>query len=123
MIDVKASAIHGRGVFATTAIEAGQSFHTAHLLIFDGAQHAALQETVACHYVFHVADCPNGSDRDTTGLAMSPISFVNHHRPPNAVFVVDAISQTITFTAARPIAAGEEVTIDYGDFAEKIGIA
>jgi SET domain-containing protein len=57
-----------------------------------------------------------------TGLAMSPISFVNHHRPPVASFVVNGTARTVAFTALRDISPGEEITIDYGDFAEKLGI-
>jgi SET domain-containing protein len=123
MIEVRASAIHGRGVFASAFIRAGTLFHVADLLIVGSDQHAALQNTVFCHYVFFVADDPAGGDADVTGLAMSPISFVNHRRPANASFRVDASSSTISFTAITDIPEGEEVAIDYGDFAEKLGIA
>lgn len=123
MIEVRASSIHGRGVFASVDIPADTCFHVAELLIVDSAQHEALQNTVFCHYVFHVADDPDGGDRDVTGLAMSPISFINHRRPANAEFRVDAGARQIAFTAATDIPAGAEVTIDYGDFAEKLGIA
>jgi uncharacterized protein len=119
MIEVRASPIHGRGVFAHEAIAAGQRFHVAHLLVFSGAEQAAIDRTAVGHYVFHVADSPDG---DVTGLAMSPMSFVNHHRPANAAFEVDASAQTIAFTALTTIAEGEEITIDYGDFADRLGI-
>ena len=122
MIEVRSSAIHGRGAFATGAIRCGQMFHTAHLLMFDCEQSAALAGTAAANYVFHVEDCPDDPNKDMTGLALSPISFVNHRRPCNASFQVNGGALTVTFTALRDIEAGEEITIDYGDFAGKLGI-
>jgi len=122
MIEVRSSSIHGRGVFASVAIAGGEQFHVAELLIVDSDQHAALQNTVFGHYVFHVADDPEGGDRDVTGLAMSPISFINHRRPANAAFTVDGPARQIAFVATTDISPGEEITIDYGDFAAKLGI-
>lgn len=122
MIEVRSSPIHGRGVFASRPIPAGAPFHTAHLLIFGADQHAALQQTAASHYVFHVRDDPIASPAAVTGLAMSPISFINHARDASCTFAIDEAAMTVTFTAQCEIAAGEELTIDYGDFAEKIGL-
>jgi hypothetical protein len=122
MIEVRSSPIHGRGAFASGAIRRGELFHTAHLLVFDCEQSAALEKTAAANYVFHVEDCPDDPNSDMTGIALSPISFVNHDRKCNASFEVNAGSLTVTFTALRDIEAGEEITIDYGDFAGKLGI-
>lgn len=122
MIDVRSSPIHGRGAFATENVRRGQLFHTAHLLIFDCRQSAAVAQTAAAFYVFHVEDCPGEPDHEVTGIALSPISFVNHSRPCNAAFEVDGAARTVRFTALRDIPAGEEITIDYGDFAAKLGI-
>ncbi|MDZ4761714.1 MAG: SET domain-containing protein-lysine N-methyltransferase [Alphaproteobacteria bacterium] len=121
MVEVRTSSIHGRGAFAVNRIKHGELFHVAHLLVFDCSQSRAVNATVAGHYVFYIADCPE-PDCDVTGLAMSPISFVNHRRPCNASFEVSATDRTVSFTALRDIEKGEEITIDYGDFAAKIGI-
>ncbi len=123
MIEVRTSTIHGRGVFATGSIRQGESFHSAHLLVFPAAEYAALQRTAAAHYVFHVSEGPDGGSDTVNGLAMSPISFINHSRTANSIFALDPVGETIAFTALRDIGAGEELTIDYGDFAEKLGIA
>ena len=122
MIEVRSSPIHGRGAFATDAIRRGGMFHTAHLLVFDCEQSAALTRTAAANYVFHGEDCQGDPDRDTTGIALSPISFVNHERTCNASCEVNSRALKVTFTALRDIEAGEEITIDYGDFAGKLGI-
>lgn len=121
MIDVRSSPIHGRGVFAVRPIRRGATFHTAHLLPFGCEQAEALSRTTAASYVFHIEDC--GDDGSAvTGIALSPISFVNHQRPASAAFTVDPATRTISFSALRDIAADEEITIDYGDFAEKLGL-
>lgn len=133
MIDVRSSPIHGRGAFATQGLIRGQLFHTAHLLVFDCGQSAAVAKTAAAFYVFHVEDCPcepehavsvhEAPEHAVTGIALSPISFVNHARPCSASFAVDAATRTVSFTALSDIQEGEEITIDYGDFAVKLGIA
>ncbi len=123
MIEVRESPIHGRGTFASGPIRKGETFHTAHLLVFDCGEADAIERTAAAHYVFHIEDCAVAPDKAVTGLAMSPISFVNHHRPPDASFAVDGKARTVSFTALRDIGQGEEITIDYGDFAEKLGIS
>ena len=57
---------------------------------------------------------------DFTALAMGPVSFCNHSAEPNCDFAVDADAGELTLIARRPIAQNEEITIDYGDYAEKI---
>ncbi|MBI1339719.1 SET domain-containing protein-lysine N-methyltransferase [bacterium] len=123
MIEIGISPIHGRGAFTSRNVRKGEAFHTAHLFVFGNEDAANIAETRAAHYVFYIADCDDGSGREITGLALSPISYVNHARPANASFVVDPKTETVTFTALVDISAGEEILIDYGDFAERLGIA
>jgi SET domain-containing protein len=123
MIEVGVSSIHGRGAFAAVDIAKGTAFHVAHLMVFGCEEAEAVTATSIGAYVFYIEDCPNGGTHDHVGLAMSPISFINHRLPPNAAFTVNSAALTVTFTALADIAAGEELTIDYGDFAEKLGIA
>lgn len=123
MIEVGESGIHGRGAFTTVAVAKGDVFHVAPMMIFDCAQAPHAAKTWVSHYVFYVADCPNDPDCEITALALSPISFVNHARPSNCAFQVNVAAQTISFVALRDLRAGEEVTIDYEDFAERIGVA
>lgn len=118
-VEVRSSPIHGRGAFAAYDIHRGQAFHTAHMLVFDPAESALLKAQRLGHYLFHVEDTAAG---ERLGIALSPLSFLNHRRPANVTFVVDGPAQTVIFTAARDIAAGEELTIDYGDYAAALGL-
>lgn len=122
MIEVRTSPIHGRGAFAAAPIARGQTFHIAHLLTFGCGEAERINATTIGHYVFYIEDCPEDCGHDHVGLAMSPMSFVNHRRPCNARFTVDAQALTVSFAALADIAAGEEITIDYGDFAATLGI-
>jgi len=123
MIEVRTSSIHGRGAFAAVDIPEGTAFHVAHLMVFGCEEVAAINATSIGAYVFYIEDCPNGGAHDHVGLAMSPISFINHGVPSNSAFVVDPAALTVTFTALSDIPAGQELTIDYGDFAAKLGIS
>jgi SET domain-containing protein len=122
MIEVRTSSIHGRGAFAAADILKGTVFHVAHLMAFGCEEAEAVTATSIGAYVFYIQDCPNGGAHDHVGLAMSPISFINHRLPSNVAFAVNSAHLTVTFTALADISAGEELTIDYGDFAEKLGI-
>jgi len=123
MIEVGTSSIHGRGAFAAVDISKGAAGHIAPLMVFGCEEAEAVAATSIGAYVFYIEDCPNGAQHDHVGLAMSPISFINHRLPANAAFTVDPTALTVTFTAVADIAAGEELTIDYGDFAAKLGIS
>src|SRR5262249_20683758 len=99
MIQVRTSSIHGRGAFAAAATASGETFHTAQLMTFGCEEIDHINATRIGSYVFYIEDCPHGAAHDHVGLAMSPISFVNHRRPCNTTFVVDPAAQTVAFTA------------------------
>jgi SET domain-containing protein len=41
-------------------------------------------------------------------------SLLNHSETPNAEYVLNEQDATLTFTALKPMAEGEQITIDYG---------
>ncbi len=114
-LEVADSPLHGRGLFAVKAVPAGQCLAVSPLLILEADEVEALKATRLYHYVFHVADLPDG--RMQAGVAFGPVSLCNHSSAPNAAFRVDGISASVVLTSIRAIWAGEEILIDYGDFA------
>ncbi len=103
---VKASPIHGRGLFAVENIAAGEVVAVKGGYIYDGAQWAAARERL------DASEIQIGED-----LFMAPADvaewegamlFTNHSCEPNI-----AIEGQIVFVAMRDIAAGEELVHDW----------
>ena len=115
LVEVKQSPLHGRGLYAAAALTAGSVIGSWPALILSAEDTAAVRATRLYHYVFYVDETPEGAMR--AAVAFGPISMCNHSTEANAVFAVDADAMTVTLTAARDIGAGEEILIDYGDFA------
>lgn len=116
-VEVLTSPLHGRGLFACADIPAGGLIGAYPLLILSHEDSAALKATRLHHYVFHVDERADGAARHA--LAFGVISMCNHDPDANAAFHVDADRQEVTLTARRAIQAGEEILIDYEDFAEE----
>lgn len=115
LVEVKQSPLHGRGLYAARAIPAGMLIGTYPLLILSEADTAHIKATRLYHYVFFVDESPAGAVR--AAVAFGPISMCNHSTEANAVFEVSAETATVTLRAAQAIPAGEEILIDYEDFA------
>lgn len=115
LVEVKQSPLHGRGLYAAVPVPSGSILGTYPVLILSPADTAALKSTRLYHYVFYVDETADGAMR--AAVAFGPISMCNHSTAPNAAFEVDPVAATVTLTTSRDIAAGEEILIDYGDFA------
>ncbi len=122
MIEVRSSPIHGRGVFAAAPIPRDTRFHVAHVLALDCHDTARLHGTRLGAYVFDLGPCPCACGRNRHGVAFSPLSFANHDAAGNVDFDIDPATLRIECRALRDIAAGEEITIDYGPFAAELGL-
>ena len=97
---IRDSPIHGRGVFATRRIEAGE-------VIIDGAREILSDEAVNA---LPPDERPFLSVVNGRNILMKPPSrFVNHSCSPNAR------GTDRGDVAIRAIEAGEEVTVDYVD--------
>jgi hypothetical protein len=94
MLDVRLSALHGRGCFASAAIDTGAVV---------GRMEGEPTRDDGDHVIW--------SADDAGLLVTNDMRYLNHSRDPNAE-VDDA---TLDVVALRPIAPGEEITIDYGD--------
>lgn len=114
-VEVKQSPLHGRGLYAAVAMATGSRIGTWPALILSEEDTAQVKETRLYHYVFFVDEDAAGAMR--TAVAFGPISMCNHSPHANADFNVDAKAMTVTLSASRDIRSGEEILIDYGDFA------
>lgn len=96
LVYVDQSPIHGRGLFASRSLTAGQfiGFYEGPVVEEDGI------------YVLWVEDTPGG---EWTGYdGRSEMRFMNHADQPNAEL------DGLDCFAVTDISAGEEITIDYG---------
>ncbi|HRX73675.1 MAG TPA: SET domain-containing protein-lysine N-methyltransferase [Hyphomonas sp.] len=117
LVEVKQSPLHGRGLYAAVPISSGTTIGTYPILILSAEDTERLKTTRIYHYVFFVDETPEGAMR--AAVAFGAISMCNHSRNACARFAVDPVTATVTLTASRNIAAGEEILIDYEDFAEE----
>ncbi len=100
----------GRGVFATRAFARGELLATCLTLELPPADCRRLDGTALHNHYFTSANVEGGL------LALGLLTLVNHATPPNADWDYrhdpDA-GWLVELRAAREIAAGEELTIDY----------
>lgn len=116
-VEVRNSPLHGRGLYAAEPFRKGRTIGVYPLLILSVADTKRLSKTRLYHYVFFVDEDDKGQMRAAVAFGM--ISMCNHSNAPNASFLVDPVNAVVTLRAARAIKAGEEILIDYEDFAEK----
>jgi uncharacterized protein len=109
------SPLGGRGVFATEAIDAGEDVEVCPVIVIAADQIDALNNTnLADHWYGW------GDDGDAA-IAMGHGSFYNHADEPTCEYVVHPVLDALVIRAVRPVAAGEELTIDYtGDGANQL---
>jgi SET domain-containing protein len=98
----------GRGVVAIGPILSGALLEIAPVLPLT-TESQPLPGQILFDYPFLWDDPPY-----IEAIALGLISMVNHSDDPNAQFEIDIPNRVIRLTAARDIAAGEEVTFDYG---------
>lgn len=111
LLEVRALPGKGRGVLARRPIEAGTLLCRCPTIALDRADCERLNAT-ALEKHFFTGDGPEFE----AWLALGLLTLVNHAVPPNADWrYVDGgpLGCLIELVAIRPIAAGEEVTIDY----------
>lgn len=107
LIAFRGSPIHGVGGFAKTPIRQG-----TRLIEYLGEKIDKAESARRCaannQYIFHLDD-----DFDLDGnVAWNPARFLNHSCEPNSD--ADLIAGGIWIVAACDIAAGEEITFNYG---------
>ena len=111
-IEIRRDPSKGRGVFARRAIAAGELIEAAPVVVFDAEEARHLDRTILHHYYFHWDGDPDADGR--SAVAFGTLSVCNHSSSPRARVERNYAGQTLDLHAVRPIAPGEEVTIDYG---------
>lgn len=99
----------GRGVYARRHFAAGEEVEAAPVLVLKG-EFDELPELLKT-YVFNwesLAGIPG-----THAIALGFGSLYNHDNPASLCYRADARAAVMRFVAARDIAAGEELTINY----------
>jgi uncharacterized protein len=110
-VEIRSDPAKGRGVFATAAIAAGAVIESAPVIVVSPEQCALLDRTILHDYYF---DWEGGGDRPGSGaVALGMVSLCNHSRRPTARVRRNLAQTTLDLVALMPIAAGEEITIDY----------
>ena len=99
-VEVRPAGAKGLGVFARRAFDEGELvFRRRHALVTDGAGVQQLSDDDRMHV------CQLGVDR--FGLVAPPGAYLNHSCDPSAM------RHGVVVFAWRPIAAGDEITLDY----------
>jgi SET domain-containing protein len=107
-VEVRTSPLHGRGLYATRALRHDEVVVEAPALILEADEVDALAEHRLASYLV-------AWDEERAGVPFGVVSFTNHAPEPNAHLVVDHDALTVSLVTLRRVAAGEELTIDYGE--------
>ena len=110
-LEIRSEPAKGRGVFARAPIAAGSLIEAAPIIIVPPAQCALLDQTILHDYYFHWDGDPDGDGSGAVALGL--VALCNHSRRPNARVRRNLAQETLDLLALSPIAAGDEVTIDY----------
>jgi hypothetical protein len=96
---------YGRGVFAARAFATG-----------DAVEHCPTLELPGDEVVGQLGDYVFGSNEgeEEVLLLLGYGMLYNHSDEPNCVYVQEE-PRVITFVTIRPVKAGDELTIDYGE--------
>jgi hypothetical protein len=110
--DIRPSPIHGRGVFTEVGIKTGSEYSFPVVLYSWDSVPNSLKP-----YTFPWAIDPRTKQKIYCTVAVG--SFMNHASSPNMVASNNTSERHMKFTALRDIAAGEELTLYYGKWADK----
>jgi SET domain-containing protein len=99
----------GRGVFAARPFETGEIIEVCPVIPLTPAEANDCGTTILDDYFFEW-----GPRRRAYALALGLGSLFNHSNDPNASFHCRVRKLQLVFRARRPIAPGEQITIDYG---------
>lgn len=101
--------VKGRGAFATRDIAAGEVVEVCPVLILPGSGRDLPIDLRRVLYNWTTL----AKTMESTAIALGYGSLYNHANPANLCYESLPDLPALRYTAARPIAAGEELTINY----------
>lgn len=101
------SPLHGTGVFTTVDRAEGEVVERAPVLVIPADEWDVLSETSLAGYVW------GWGDEGDTAIALGHANLVNHSYEPNCRYEHDLDDGVVELVTLRPVAAGEELTINY----------
>jgi uncharacterized protein len=107
-LSVQPSPIHGLGVFTNIPVKKGELIERAPLILLEITDKEYLQHTTLYHFYFVV-----NNKKTPVALGLGHSSLYNHSPNANALYKVSLKKQSLDIIAARLIAAGEEITLNY----------
>ena len=109
MFEIRSSSRHGRGLFATRDVAPGELVAHCPVLVIDAQHRAAVEGTPVGEMLVE------WDDDGAAGLPLGAVALVNHADEPNCELVTDGTEAgpAVELWSCRPVAPGEELTIDY----------
>jgi uncharacterized protein len=111
LLEIRTDQKKGRGIFARTPFAAGALIEAAPIILIPASECPAVDRTILHDYYFHWDGDPDGAGSGALGLGL--LSLCNHSQRPNARVRRNFPWNTLDLIALAPIAAGDEITIDY----------
>ena len=108
LIEVKASPLHGRGVFAKAAIARGSLIERAPVIFLSEEEKEVLKFTVLFNYYFLL-----GKGDQPAAFCFGFAPFYNHAAEANAFYSFSKKRNTLNIYAYKSILPGAEITINY----------
>jgi SET domain-containing protein len=114
-LEIRSDKLKGRGVFSRAPIAAGTLIEAAPVIIVPARECKLLDQTILHDYYFRWDGDPNGDPggEGSGAVALGLVALCNHSRRPRARVRRNLAQGTLDLVALAPIAAGDEVTIDY----------
>ncbi len=98
----------GRGVFCNKHISKGETIEICPVIVVPATDISAIEETKLANYSFYF-----NKEENTLSIVMGFGSMYNYAQYPNAVYLLDRSSKTMTYTAYQDIPPHTEITINY----------
>lgn len=103
----------GRGIYTEEALEAGVLVEISPVIVMSAEERLHLDQTLLHDYIFEW-----GINRKDCCMALGYISVYNHSYHANCEYEMDYAQALIAVRTVKPIAAGEELFINYNGGAD-----